>query len=492
MTSLVALSHVTDHLDRAARFLRSPAALQEAATMEPEDAGALVASLLQLAGYLDDSVSTDPLGSLFDRTTASPVNHMRAAIAAAYRVPDVMLGTTGTSALNAAVMMTLGREGHPILVGRDSHVSINAGVVQSGARPLYYAPPFHDDAGVLLPAHPADIEPILDAHRDITSVVITYPTYHGLAGDLDGIVSLCHGRGVRVFVDEAHGPHLAFLRELGFPLAAEAIGADVVTQSTHKVLSALNQASLVLFNDPDLLPRYEECQAFAYQSTSFSYLLLASLEFAIHQMQDRGVDLWRGAVERADALRERAARIEGVRPMGREIIDNQRVLGLDPTRVTLDVRGTGLTGYQVSDALSQHGIVTELASPDVVLFLFSPAVPDDAVDRIGNAIENIAAGRRAPVTRAPLVPPRVPEQVLTPREAYNRHLRVRLPREQAIGRISAETIGAYPPGQAVIVAGERITAEAVDYLVRVVAEGGHLKRVADDHFRTIQVIADLS
>lgn len=475
-------------LAEALRVLRSPEAQAELAAVDPATASALVANLLAVAGYLDDSVST-PLGSVFDRAERSPVNALRANLARAYRVVEVMLGTTGTSALNVTVMMTLGRPDQPILVGRDSHVSIGAGLVQSGARPLWYAPPFQDAAGVLLPAHADDIVPVLDAHPDVTAVVVTYPTYHGLAGDIAGIVEACHARGVKVFVDEAHGPHLAFLGEAGFPLAAEHAGADVVTQSTHKVLSALNQASVALFNHRDLLPRYEECQALGYQSTSFSYLLLASIEFAIEQMERTGPAAWREAAARAEQLRERAAEIRGVRAVGREIVDGHRVLGLDPTRVTLDVRGTGLTGYQVADGLLERGVVVELASPDVVLFLVSPSTPDHAVDAICEGIAWMAAGERPALVRPPLVPPRVPEMVHTPREAHTHVRRLRLPREAAIGKVSAETIGAYPPGQAVIVAGERITEEAVAYLARVVEEGGHLKRVADDHFRTLQVLA---
>jgi arginine/lysine/ornithine decarboxylase len=169
------------------------------------------------------------------------------------------------------------------------------------------------------------------------------------------------------------------------------------------------------------------------------------------------------------------------------------VVGLDPTRVTLNVRNTGRSGYEICNGLLDHGVIVEMATADVLLFLVSPSVTDSFVDSTVQALRAVLEdGRdagRSGGTAEPSMPPALPDRVLTPRQAIAAP-RERVPRRQAVGRVSGESIGCYPPVQAVFVPGERITEEAVDYLASVVEAGGHLKRVDDDHFLTIDVLRD--
>ena len=291
-------------------------------------------------------------------------------------------------------------------------------------------------------------------------------------------------------VDGAHAPHFSFLQNLGFPCPAEAAGADLVTQSTHKVLSALNQGSLLHFNNVDLIPRYEEFQAMGFQSTSFSYLILISIEHAIEQMVTDGERLWARAVKEAQRLREGARSLPGVQVLDDQIVDGVRIVGLDPTRVTLNVHATGLSGHAVSAALLRRGVMAELATADVVLFFVSPSAPEELQDATLNALREIVSGGADRRDSEVLEPPALPQQVLTPRQAAFSMARERVSTSEAVGRISAETIGCFPPGQAILVAGERVAADSVDYLSRAVAAGGHLKRVQDDGFRTVVVIQE--
>jgi lysine decarboxylase len=479
-----------DRLQKVRAMLRSPAFLAALREVSETDAANLRREILRVPAFLDDSISNPSLGSIFDRTGRDPVNFMADNIAAAYGVKKSYPSTTGTTGLNAPATMTLAGQGELIVIGRDCHVSVVGGLYLSGATPIYLVPPFDSQFGVLLPSTPDEVAALLDAHPSVRALVITMPNYHGLMGDVAGIVRECHRRGIVVMVDEAHGPHFHFLRELGFPLAAEDAGADLVTQSTHKVLSALNQGSLLHFNNLGLIRRYEEFQAMGFQSTSFSYLILLSIEYAIEQMVMDGERIWARAVELAERLRDGARRLSGVRALDGGIVDGARVVGLDPTRVTLNVRGTGRTGYQISDGLLDRGFIVEMATPDVVLFFVSPSVTEEQIDATLSALGEVLATPCATGAARVFVPPALPEQVLTPRQAAMLTARKRVPITEAIGRVSAETIGCYPPGQAILVAGERITEGGVTYLARVVAAGGHLKRVEDDHFKTIEVVRE--
>lgn len=490
MNDVVDLGSVIANVDLASEVLRSRAMREALRSISDEDAAALRRAILRLTAFIDDSISNPFLGSVFDRTTNDPLNSLADAIAGVYGVAKTYPGTTGTTGLNTPAVMTLAGEGESIAIARDCHVSVIGGLCLSGAVPIYLEPPFDAARGLMLPPTPGEVAALLDTNPAVRALVVTMPTYHGLMGDVAGIVDACHRRGVLVMVDEAHGSHFRFLRDAGFPICAEDAGADVITQSTHKVLAALNQASLLHFNNEGLVRRYEECQAMGFQSTSFSYPLLMSIEQAIAQMTEHGPRTWKSAIELAERLADGARRIPGVSVVDDGIIDGARVVGRDRTRVTVDVKGTGRSGYDVRDALARRGAIVEMATTDVVLFLVSPSVSAEQVDRTISDLEVVVA--RAPARRsgavAPPERPALPEHVLSPRRATMSLRRRRVPRREAIGRICAETIGAYPPGQAIFVAGERIHEEGVDYLERVVASGGHLKRVQDDHFETIEVV----
>lgn len=482
------INEVIERLRSTWETLESDPLLNALQTVSEREAAALRREILRVLAFLEDSVSNPCLGSLFDRTGKDPLNAMQAAIANAYGVKMSFASTTGTTGLNVPAVMALAKEGQRLAVGRDCHVSVIAGICLSGAVPTYLIPPFDGEHGVLLPPTPSEVGALLDTSPDVRAIVLTMPTYHGLMGDTEGIVDACHRRGVVVMVDGAHGPHFHFLGALGFPPGAEDVGADLVTQSTHKVLSALNQASLLHFNNLALIPRYAEFQSMGFQSTSFSYPLLMSIEHAIEQMVTDGTRTWGIAVERASRLRDAAAQLPGVRVVDRTIVDGTRILGWDPTRVTLNVRNTGFSGYALGKGLHERGILIEMATPDVLLFLVSPSVTDAVIDdTIRSLGELLLEAPEAIGAGSVFEPPSLPEQVVTPRQAVN-SMRERVRTRDAIGRISAETIGCYPPGQAIVVAGERLSRASVEYLTRAVNAGGHLKRVEDDRFATIQVL----
>ncbi len=487
-TDLTQVIRVVNSLENITKTQNSADFLSILQNIPEKLASDLTRGILSIPAFLDDSVSNRALGSIFDRTSDTPINRMLRRIAEVYGVAESIAGTTGTTGLNVPAVMTLAKENEGVLVSRDCHVSVIGGLYLSGAKPIYLIPPFHQELGVLLPPSVEEIREILELNSEIQGIVLTMPTYHGLMGNVNAIVAECHARGKIVMVDEAHGPHLHFLSGLNFPIAAEDAGADLVTQSTHKVLSALNQGSLLHFNNPHLLREYEKYQAMGFQSTSFSYPILLSIEQAIDQMVTSGEVLWSHAKELAIWFRERLSFLPGIKIIDEEIIDGHRVIGLDQTRVTINVRDTCYSGYQIEDYLFSRGIIVEMATSDVVLFLISPSVSGKQLNFTLNALKKLIRKRVYENQTEVFKPPSIPTQVFSPRQTIMLTKRKRIPKDQAIGLISGETIGCYPPGQAIFVAGERITEEGIDYLTRAVKAGGHLKRVQDDHFRTIEVI----
>ncbi|MFN8538105.1 MAG: DegT/DnrJ/EryC1/StrS family aminotransferase, partial [Thermomicrobiales bacterium] len=246
----------------------------------------LAGELRSLARY-DHSVAIPELGTLFRYEPGTAMGKAQRRAAEIYGVPFAYPSTNGTTPLNVLALLSLVWPGDTVLIGRDAHVSILAPMVHLGLRPVYLTPTFAADLSVPLQVTPGQLRAALDAHPEVRAIVLTYPNYFGIAGDLAGCVGVARERGVPLMVDAAHGAHLAFHPDL--PTPAERTGAAIVTQSQHKTCGALGQASMALVNDVELVERlYEVVNGTGFVSTSFSSIILASLFDAIWRLHQDG------------------------------------------------------------------------------------------------------------------------------------------------------------------------------------------------------------
>lgn len=444
--------------------------------------------LLRGAFLLDHSVSVSELGSLFRRDGHAPVQQLKRSIADAYGVAWSFPATCGTSPLNVLALLAVAPPGSTVLVNRDCHVSVHAAMIHGGYRPAYFAPRFDDAIGLPLGPAVADVAAALQAHPETRCLVLTYPNYFGIAGDCAEIIALARSHRIPVIVDAAHGAPLHFCA--GLPAAAEDLGADVVLQSTHKTMGALSQGSVVLFRTEEYLDRfYAAATQLGLLSTSFSYPTLSSIELAIARHQLEGEETWQRSIDEAETFRSQVARISGVRTFGVEAASRSGFRDLDRTRVTIDVTGTGLTGYEFERALAAAEIYAEMATSRHVLFLFTPGTRPEDTTYLASAVERIAAeGDRPGPAPDHLTPPAPPVMAMIPRDAHFAAKRT-VAVQDAVGHVSAETIAPYPPGCAVVTAGEVLDPAIVAYLRRVRQQGGVLYGASDPEFRTIGIVA---
>jgi arginine/lysine/ornithine decarboxylase len=442
--------------------------------------------LLEGAFQLDHSTSITELGSLFVRNENKPLNRLKRTLADAYGVAWTFPSTHGTTALNVLALLSACPAGGRVLVNRDAHSSVTAAMIHGGFHPTYVVPPYDAELGLWMGPTVESIRTALDREH-IDCILLTSPSYFGIVGELEEIVRLAHGRNVPVIVDAAHAPHFHFCRDL--PPGAEDLGADCVTQSTHKVASALSQGSLLLLNNEQLIdPLYEQVNDLGFVSTSFSYPILASIELGVSQLVVDGERLWSVAIARADAFRSACRRLDGVMCFGDEKSGSPGFRHFDPTRVTIDVSNTGLTGFEVAAALTEERIYPEMATLRHVLFLLTPGTTQSDLARVSRALERIVAsgGRRSRVAAPP--PPPLPRMAVIPRVAKFApkqavHLR------DAVGRISGETVATYPPGAPIVAAGEVISWEAVEYLRCMKRNGAVLRGASDPEFQTMKVLS---
>ena len=227
----------------------------------------------------------------------------------------------------------------------------------------------------------------------VDCVFLTSPNYFGIVGELGPIIALAHERGLPVVVDAAHAPHFHFCEAM--PRGAEDLGADLVTQSTHKVASALAQGSLLLVgNETFIEPLYEHVNELGLVSTSFSYPILASVELGIRQLVEEGETLWSTALNarRCSGVPVATCRMSRVSVASTQ--DKPGFQDMDATRVTLDVSRTGLTGFEVERQLNRERIYPEMATVQHVLFLVTPGTTDCDLQFAYQALKRICEQSR--------------------------------------------------------------------------------------------------
>lgn len=404
----------------------------------------------------------------------------------------VINGTTGGI---YAMIMTVVGPGDEILVPRNAHRSIIGGIILSGATPVFMQPAIDRDLGLAMGVAPETVAAALEGHPDAKAVLLINPTYYGAAADLRRIVEMVHSYDIPVVVDEAHGPHLRFSERL--PVQALDAGADIAAQSTHKILGALTQCSLVHCREGRISVSRLKAMLRLAQSTSPNYLLLASLDVARRQMAVKGRELTEGAVALAQWIREQVNAIPGLYCFGAEKIGTPGIYGLDPTKITVTVKGLGLTGKEAATILRyQYKVQAELSDMYNILFLITLGDSFADARTLVTALKDLASAARGRAGFAPLPGgmtdycyPEPPEPVLSPREALFGNA-CRTPFHQSAGKICAEIVAFYPPGIPILCPGEKISREIIDYCLRLQAAGLQVSGPEDYTLHTIKVVSE--
>lgn len=396
------------------------------------------------------------------------------------------LANGSTCGLEAAILATCG-PGDKILVPRNAHRSVFSGLVMAGARPVFLAPVPDDRWDLAWGVSPAHLAAALAQHPDVKAVLLVSPNYQGICSDVAALRSQVHQHAAVLIVDEAHGPHLGFHPDL--PPAALSAGADLVVQSTHKVLSALTQAAM-LHVQGDRVDRDRLRQALQLtQSTSPSYLLLASLDAARQQMALQGQALLQNTLTLAQHICSGLQ--TGPTPVLTAIAPPfQR----DPTRLTVDVSALGITGFAADSYLHGRGVTAELPTLHQLTFIVSlgntPADGDRLIAGLHNlarAADTLSASSPPPLPRPSSQAAAITEPPLSPREAFwGRHRTVSW--QAAVGHPSADGLCPYPPGIPVLLPGELITAAAIAELQTLHAAGSVITGGVDPQIQKLRIV----
>jgi arginine decarboxylase len=395
--------------------------------------------------------------------------------------------TCGSSISIHTAMLTVTGPGKRILVDRNVHKSVVASLILAGAHPVWLRPCWDEDRQIAHPASARDVEAALEREPDLSAVLMITPTEYGTGADVRRIAEACHRRGLPLLVDEAWGAHFPFHPVL--PTAAIQAGADLVVQSLHKADGGLCQASMIQVGGDLVDPVDLRLRLDLITTTSPSALVYGSIDGFRRRMVIEGRELLEEAIGRANALRDRLADLKGVSVMDESIIDQEGVAEWDPLKLSVDVTGLGITGYQAKEwLLEQHKLTVQLGDTRRVVCSLTYSDDEVAFQRLGDALEALATDPPAADREAPRIPPLHEfdlEQAMPPRDAYFGET------EQAAdpaGRISAEMISPYPPGVPAVLPGERFNRAVVDYLRAGVAAGMQVPDASDPKLETFRVV----
>ena len=400
-----------------------------------------------------------------------------------------------TCGIMAAILATCGM-GDKIILPRNIHQSAIAGLVLSGAIPVFINPVYDDGEGLAYNLTTEAVAEALRCHPDTKAVMMLHPTYQGICSDLAAIAKVTHEYNIPLLVDEAHGAHFAFHPDL--PPSAMSLGADVTIQSTHKTLSALTQASM-LHLQGDRVCHHRIARALQLvQSTSPSYILLASLDAAREQIATQGHRLISRTVEIARDARDAISNISNL-----SVLTPPKQPGshsCDPTRLTINLSQLGMTGFAADEILHETLRVTcELPLLQHLTFIISLGNTPEDIQKLIESCKSLSQFAQRKFSLPPsLLPPHsssfihagkpfVHPLAISPREAYFAPTKS-IALKAAGDRLCGELICPYPPGIPLLMPGETITVETINSLQQILAAGGTITGCKDPTLKTIQVI----
>lgn len=422
----------------------------------------------------------------------TPYEQAEQLAADAYGAARTWFLTNGASQGNHAICLALAPAGAEVLVQRNCHGSVTDGLVLSGGSPRYLVPGYDAERGIATVVTPSQLRTALQAHPRATAVTIVSPTYFGMVADVAGCARVAHDAGIPLVVDCAWGPHLGFHPSL--PPGPLHEGADVVLTSTHKHAGSLTQSAMLHVADgrPELRDALDRALRLL-RSTSPSALLLGSLDAARRQLAVRGPRLLGDTLAAAAGLRDRIAAVPGCRVLDRDG-PRPEVWAWDPLRIVVDVHDTGIAASTLAHQLREvHDVQLELHTHTTLVLAVPLGMDETTAQHVAVALEAaIAASDRDGGTRPPAIAPPAPSGApgphLPPRTAFLGPTAT-VERAQAVGRVSAEAISAYPPGIPTLLPGEPITTAAIDQLVSLHAAGLRLHGASDPELRTLRVTA---
>lgn len=405
-----------------------------------------------------------------------------------YHAEETHFLVNGSTAGILSAILGSTRRGDQILVARNCHKSVYHAIEMQELKPVYLYPGFDPEAQLNTEISAEDVRAALKRHPGVRAVVIVSPTYDGIVSDVESIAEAVHVHDIPLIVDEAHGAHFGF--HPYFPENANQKGADLVIHSLHKTLPALTQTALLHMNGERADRRRVRKYLHMLQTSSPSYVLMASADACIHLLREEPEQVFEPYVRCLKETREKLCGLKKLRLA--------KVEGMDPSKLVISVKDAGISSRELYDRLLQDWhLQPEMRAGTYVLLMTTLGDTPEGMERLVRAlcaIDAEAEGAKGGEPRleeaglsTEMQPGKFPrqEQVFSPAEAEAlqgsepEHI-AGVSWEESPGEVSLEYAYLYPPGCPVIVPGEKVSQEAADMLQWYQAQGFSVEGLRED------------
>lgn len=401
-----------------------------------------------------------------------------------------------TCGVLASILAVTGR-GDEILIARNCHKSVYHAAMMQGLVLHYYCPQVMKEFDIYDGVDVQEINRLLDRYPNSKAVVITSPTYEGILSDVKAIAQAVHDRGKILIVDEAHGAHL---KE-----GAVAGGADLVIHSLHKTLPAMTQTALLHISGNRVDRRKLRKYLTMLQTSSPSYVMMASMDCCIRYMEEHGQELFSFYQEQYEAFLQKVCICRHIRIGKLADVTGKRQLadagssakyalaGWDTGKLVISVKGTSLSGQQLYDILrDEYHLQMEMAAATYVLAIMTVMDTEEGWQRLADAIVQIddrieeEAGERRPGSPEDadefllqsISERSGPVMRMIPSEAFHRP-EEEIPLAESVGHTLSDFICLYPPGIPLLVPGEVMSRELLEEIQSSIRMGLKVQGVTD-------------
>ncbi|MEZ3460923.1 MAG: aminotransferase class I/II-fold pyridoxal phosphate-dependent enzyme [Lachnospiraceae bacterium] len=392
----------------------------------------------------------------------------------------------GTTSAVQSMVLSVCKRGDKIILPRNVHRSVINIMILCGAVPVYVDPDLDRRLGIALGMKLSEVEKAVAKNPDAKAILVNNPTYYGICSNLKGITDLAHAHGMKMLVDEAHGTHFYFDREL--PMSAMQAGADMAAVSMHKSGGSLTQSSFLLIG-PGMSEGYVRQIINISQTTSGSYLLMSSLDISRRNLALHGQEIFDKVREMVAYARGEINQIGDYYAYSKEIVNGDSVYDFDITKLSVNTLPVGLAGIEVYDLLrDEYDIQTEFGDLGNVLAYVSVGDRPRDIERLVSALAEIRRlYRRDPnsLMTAEYINPSV---VFSPQDAFYSD-KQSLPLRDCENRVCAEFVMCYPPGIPILAPGELITKDILDYILYAKEKGCSMTGPEDMELTRLNVMA---
>ena len=320
---------------------------------------------------------------------------------------------------------------------------------------MYVYPEYDEKTGLNGEVRVDDITLLLDKNPNIKAVMIVSPTYDGVVSDVKKIAEVAHVHKIPLIVDEAHGAHFGF--HPYFPKNANENGADIVIHSVHKTLPSLTQTALLHINETSVNREKVRMYLHMLQSSSPSYVLMASIDECMELIEKKGEDIFSPYVDNLQKMREELGKLSYLR-----LVETSHY---DCSKFVISVRNTNISSRDLEKILRRkYHLQMEMTSGDYVLGMTAVGDTKEGLERFTQALleidRSLSAMNKQRVWRE------LPRTRLCAKSSDVLHKKRGkfCGWKGSIGKISMEYAYLYPPGIPIIVPGEQITEDVIAYL----------------------------